>query len=222
MAGPTWVPVQFSLASVFGAVPRIDRYQRIYDYLNDQTAVDIELRAIDQATASKQSFEAFLSKMESQLGFSSDIKTILRDGTKEKVATALGAVSDGNKYVSNEGIIRETAFMQILSSRRPIVDLGVLADHGNMTHRVQWVMIGMWDRRTRALGLGDHLANLYQGLAGSNARAKKPVPVNEGKNLDRPLWDLIFDSFNFNATHPEYLHSQHVRNTMPGLFAKWS
>ena len=222
MAGPKWVPIQFSLASVFGAVPRIERYQRIYDYLNDRAAVDIELRAIDQATASKQSFEAFLSKRESQFGFSSDIKTILRDGTKEKIATALGSVSDGDKYVSNEGIIRETAFMQILSSKRPIVDLGVLSDHGNMTHRVQWVMIGMWDQRTRALGLGDHLADLYQGLASSNARAKQPVPVNEGKNLERPLWDLIFDSFNFNATHPEYLHFQYVRNTMPGLFDKWN
>ena len=106
MAGPTWVPIQFGLSSVFGAVPRIERYQLIYDYLNDQAAVDIELRAIDQATVSKQSFEAFLSKMESQLGFSSDIKTILRDGTKEKIATALGTVSDGDN-VSVEGHSRD-------------------------------------------------------------------------------------------------------------------
>lgn len=129
--------------------------------------------------------------------------------------------SDGDKYVSNEGLIRETAFMQILSSKRPIVDLGVLADHGTMTHRVQWVMIGMWDKRTQKLGMHEFLAELYQGLAGSGARARRPVPINEGANLDRPLWDLLFDSFNFNATHPEFLHSRFAHDNMPGLYAKW-
>jgi hypothetical protein len=44
--------------------------------------------------------------------------------------------------------------------------------------------------------------------------------VNEGKSIDRPLWDLIFDSFNFNATHPEYLHFQYARSKMSGLFDK--
>jgi len=221
MAGPNWVPVPFNLGSVFGAVPKIERYQRIYDFLNDQSAVEFELRAIDQATTSKQSFEGFLSKWEKQLGFSAELKTILRDGTKEKIATAFGTTSDGDKYVSNEGLIRETAFMQILSSKRPIVDLGVLADHGTLTHRVQWVMIGMWDQRTRALGVGEFLAELYQGMAGSGARKKQSVPANAGANVDRPLWDLMFDSFNANATHPEFLHFQFVQATMPGLFAKW-
>jgi hypothetical protein len=221
MAGPNWIPVPFNLASAFGSVPKIERYQRIYDFLNDQSAVERELRAIDQATSGKQSFQSFLTRWEHQLGFSAEIRTILKDGTKEKIATHFGTVSDGEKYVSNEGLIRETAFMQILSSKRPMVDLGVLEDHGTLTHRVQWVMIGMWDQRTRALGVGEFLAEYYQGLASGRARENHPVPVNGGANRAAPLWDLMFDSFNGNATYPEFLHFQFVRNTMPGLYAKW-
>jgi hypothetical protein len=187
MAGPNWIPVPFNLGSVFGAVPKIERYQRIYDFLNDQGAVERELQAIDQATVGKQSFERFLSKWENQLGFSAELKTILRDGTKEKVAAAFGTMSDGDKYVSNEGLIRETAFMQILSSKQPIVDLGVLEDHGTLTHRVQWVMIGMWDQRTRALGTGEFLAQLYQGLAGAVAQETARAGQRECEPQSSPL-----------------------------------
>jgi hypothetical protein len=35
------------------------------------------------------------------------------------------------------------------------------------------------------------------------------------------MWDLMFDSFNSNATHPEYLHNQFVRSTIPSLLDKW-
>jgi len=221
MAGPSWTPVPFNLNSAFGAVPRIDRYQRIYDFLNDRAAVERELQAIDQATTSKASFRAFLERWEKQLGFSADVKTILRAGTKDKIAAMFGTVSDGTKYADNEDLIGETAFMQILAGKRPMVDLGVLQDHGTLTHRVQWVMIGMWDQRTRSLGVGEFLAELYRGMAGGNARRQQMVPADEGKLKPRNLWDLMFDSFNYNATHPEYLHNQFVRGTMPGLFDKW-
>jgi Family of unknown function (DUF5636) len=221
MAGPTWTPMPFNLGSVFGAVPKIDRYQRIYDFLNDRAAVETELRAIDQATTTRPSFRAYLERWEKSLGFSADVKTIHRGGTKDKIAALLGTKSDGNKYVDNEDLIGETAFLQILASKRPMVDLGVQPDHGTLTHRVQWVMIGMWDQHTRRLGVGEYLADLYQGMASGNARIARPVPVVGGKTEQRNLWDTMFDSFNQNATHPEYLHYQFVRTSMPRLFDKW-
>jgi len=221
MAGSTWTPVAFNLSTAFGAVPKIDRYQRIYDFLNDRGSVERELLALDQGTSSKASFRTFLERWERQLGFSADVKTILRAGTKDRIAAALGTTSDGKKYADNEDLIGEPAFMQILASRRPMIDLGVLQDHGTLTHRAQWVLIGMWDQRTRGLGIGEYLADLYQGMANPNARRKQMVPADEGKLVSRNLWDLMFDSFNLNATHPEYLHNQFVRGTMPGLFDKW-
>jgi hypothetical protein len=220
MVGGNWTPVPFNLGSAFGAVPWIQRYQRIYDFLNDRSAVERELQAIDQATTNKPSFRAFLEKCEKRLGFAAEVKTILKFGTKEKIAAALGTTSDDNKYVDNEDLIGEAAFMQILLSKRPMVDLGVQQDHGTLTHRVQWVMIGMWDQRTRSLGAGEFLAQLYQGMASANARKKQLVPADGGKNAARNLWDLMFDSFNSNATHPEYLHNQFVRSTIPSLFDK--
>ncbi len=221
MSSPTWTPVPFKLNTVFDAVLRIDRYQRIYDFLNNRLEVEHALQAIDQATTSRRSFRAFLEKWERQLGFAADVKTILKSGTKERIAAALGTTSDGAKYADNEDLIGEPAFMQILSCKRPMVDLGVLQDHGTLTHRVQWVMIGMWDQRTKRLGAGEYLAGLYQGMANANARKPQSVPADEGQFKPRNLWDLLFDSFNFNATHPEYLHNRFVRDTMPGLFDKW-
>jgi hypothetical protein len=221
MAGQKWTVVPFNLASAFGAIPRVDRYQRVYDFLNDRNAVAQELRAIDQATSSKQSFRGFLERWERQFGFAADVKTILRSGTKDKIAAHFGTVSDGTKYVDNEDLIGETAFLQILASKRPMIDLGVQQDHGTLTHRVQWVMVGMWDQRTRSLGVGERLAEMYQGMSSSNARQKHMVPANEGKRVERNLWDLMFDSFNYNGTHPEFLHNQFVRDTIPSLFDKW-
>ncbi len=221
MPEPQWHTLPLNLGRAFPTVPRIDRYQRIYDYLTNRDEVMLELSAIDAATSSRQTFLAFLERCERELGFSSDVKTIHALGHKENVAKLFSTVPDRVNYVDNENLIGETAFMQILSAKRPMVDIGAGSEHGLLTHRVQWVMIGMWDRRTRSLGVGEYLVQLYQGLANPNARKKAKVRVVDGPDEPRNLWDIVVDSFNKNATHPEYLHDRFVRNVFPGLYAKW-
>ena len=221
MPEPQWHTLPINLTLAFPTVPRIERYQRIYDYLNTRDEVMLELSAIDAATSSKQTFRAFLERWERQLGFSADVKTIHGIGTKEKIAKHFNTVPDRINYVDNENIVGEAAFMQILSAKRPMVDIGAGSEHGLLTHRVQWVMIGMWDRRTRSLGVGEYLAQLYQGMANPNARATQLVRVVDGPNERRNLWDIVVDSFNKNATHPEYLHDRFVKNVFPSLYDKW-
>lgn len=221
MPEPPWRTLPLSLTVAFPTVPRIEQYQRIYDFLNNRDEVLHELRAIDAATTSRQAFRAFLERWERDLGFSSDVKTIHGIGTKAKIAQHLQTVPDTITYVDNESLIGEVAFMQILSAKRPMVDIGAGSEHGLLTHRVQWVMVGMWDRRTRSLGAGEYLAQLYQGMANPNARKKPVVRVVDGPDEGRNLWDIVVDSFNKNATHPEYLHDRFVRNVLPSLYDKW-
>ena len=221
MPEPQWHPLPINLTLAFPTVPRVDRYQRIYDYLTNRDEVMIELSAIDAATSSKQTFRAFLERWERQLGFSSDVKTIHGIGTKEKIAKLFNTVPDRINYVDNENIIGEAAFMQILSAKRPMVDIGAGPEHGLLTHRVQWVMIGMWDRRTGSLGMGEYLVQLYQGMANPNARRTPKVRVVDGRDEEKNLWDTVIDTFNKNGTHPEYLHDRFVRNVFPALHARW-
>lgn len=221
MPEPQWHTLPVNLTLTFPTVPRVERYQRIYNYLNNRDEVMLELSAIDAATTSKQTFRAFLETWERQLGFSSDVKTIHGLGTKAKIAKHFNTVPDRIGYVDNEDLIGEGAFMQILSAKRPMVDIGAGSEHGLLTHRVQWVMIGMWDQRTRSLGVGEYLVQLYQGMANPNARKRATVRVVDGPDEPRNLWDIVVDSFNKNATHPEYLHDRFVRNVFPGLYARW-
>jgi hypothetical protein len=193
MADPWGVDIEVNL-SRFGAVPNLDWYRQIYNFLSDEARVSAALQQLAAAANATHvvPFLRHLAAVEAANGFSTDVAW-LKD-------FQLGPV-----------------FQAIVAARRPLLDLGLQPTHGALTHRIQWAMVAM--NFSAALPAGLTVADLYVGLTHINASQPKiasdvSVPFDGGL---LSLWDVLVDAPYLdlevadqykrvrNARSPEYL-----------------
>ena len=191
-------------------------YTAIHEFLGAEALVQREIARLDQETAGADNagFQAHLARIEARFGFSATPAVItLRDD-----------------------LIKASRFWLYLMNRQPIIDYGAgEQDHGVLIHRVQWALVCLWHERTGRLG-GPlaFVAELYQNLGGSNARAmtdRTRQRLAAGARLDTgaqgvgaiflSLWDNLVDGSMplANATVPEHFR-RYIDYRYPALYAR--
>jgi hypothetical protein len=196
MSGQLWDSGKVDIKAIYPFVPYREKYEFIQDFLTDEQLVRKYLLLMDQRTSSKTDFYALLTEHEHRYGFYPQVASILQ----------------------RQGGIPSDMFLGYVRTRRPIMDYGAGHGHGWLTHRVQWVMIGLWNDEFKRLGDPHVIADLYSLLASPGARR----PQNSADAPFRDLWDDLVDGLaRNNATQPEFLHWEYVKANFGGLFAKW-
>lgn len=197
-----WDPGEVITLQNFPALLHRDRYLRIYEFLRDKTLVNDGIAALQAATAGmgQPGFRQYLHREERRFGFSP--------------APALIA--------GQAGLVKGSTFWTYLFRRQPMIDIGAGdQDHGVLTHRVQWVLIGQWNERAGLpLGPANIIGELYGNLGAGNARvltAEGRALIDGGGTIDTgtqsgaraitAVWDALVDGGwpRQNATVPEYL-----------------
>jgi hypothetical protein len=90
-------------------------------------------------------------------------------------------------------LVEPDFFMVHVRAKKPLFDFGAGAEHGALTHRIQWVMI----------------AQLFPGNPTAGEVYSSFANVNAYKLTKPSLWDVVLDGDTPidapNATSPEYL-----------------
>lgn len=174
-----------------------DCYSKIHGFLREEQSVRTALEALQTATQGMDGrrFQAYLAAEEQRFGFS----------------RTLGVIPEGD-------LISPNAFWDYLMRGEPLVDLSASdrGGHGVLTHRVQWVLIGQWNRHAAALRTP--IPTLYKNLADPKARALKGMGKS-GPVFDS-VWDELFDSEEWNATSPEQSFG-YAKRHYPNLRSRW-
>jgi hypothetical protein len=178
--------VNYSLVIRASNLQYKDQFIQIHDFLADETAVNQGLAALGvHATTTLDAFSTALAQIERRGGFAAE--TIRLDAELDT-----------------------QAFLDVLKSKRPILDIGVLAAHGALTHRMQWAMItnrffGTWGSVVPAelyAYCGNQLTLSIQpdGLFG--VVFDSPSYFRPGGLKDVQKWKPLYCS---NGKSPEYL-----------------
>jgi hypothetical protein len=189
-----WQGPQSDITGAFKSLTTSYRedYEAIYALLTDEDAtgqaVDRLADALD--LGSIESFQKTLRELEIQYDFTAEVKN-----TKKEYAPDV--------------------FLGYVHTGRPINDVTFLnKKHGSSTHRVQWMMIALWNAKAQVLQ--NAVADLYKGLGASSAQGGS----GNGMYVASPyLWDRLVDSeFRTNGTSPEYLHDTFIKNRNDKLY----
>jgi hypothetical protein len=210
----TFLPWQADTPSPIARFPgliRAEAYAAIHRFLTTERLVRQALDRVAAANAGAgfAAFRQWMATEEARLGFSPEIVTI----------------------ETGDRLVKASQFWLWLFHRKPLNDLGAGEFHGASTHRLQWLLIGLWNDATGALGSPRAVAELYAGLAHGNARLLKAEWVTKlAQNLpsavidtgrDNPfhsVWDGIIDGPHVaNATSPEYLCANFLATQYPAL-----
>lgn len=180
---------------------KVEKYLALQAFLQNEKQVRDVLAVLDAETSaitSADGFRTYLATQEASLGFNADVVTV-------------------------QGIVSADTFLGYVNAKRPIYDIGagINSKHGALTHRAQWIMIGIFDREARYFADGtDTIADLYKGLASQGAR----------KGTTGALWNDLLDNtrdgaypdYNGTASQPEYLHSTLVEKDFARLRKIWT
>src|SRR5262245_47336413 len=163
---------------------------------------------------------------ESQKGWCETILRFLCD--EQRVVAGLKRLAANPAIVSADGFLRDLAvreraagfdshiirlddlveadfFMNHVRAKRPLFDFGAGAEHGALTHRIQWAMI----------------AHLFPGSPTPGEVYASFAQVNAYKLSTPALWDVVFDGDDPisapNGTSPEYLMRYMQHSSDPDL-----
>ncbi|WP_426957818.1 LirA/MavJ family T4SS effector [Muricoccus radiodurans] len=193
-----------------------DRYHRIHEFLRDERSVRDGLLRLEQATTgmSQAAFRDYLTAEEVRFGFSPHPVTI----------------------TVKDDLVKASKFWLFLIKRQGMIDLGAGdADHGVLSHRVQWTLVGQWNERAHhRLGPTKFIGELYGNLGAANARlltdnARQRMAagwkLNTGAEkvgrLFESVWDDVFDASypSDDGTRPEYLRG-YIQARHSALYAR--
>jgi hypothetical protein len=202
-----WTKAPINFRKRYPALPDWLMFAKAYDFLADEMAVTSILAGIDADTAgmSRNAFYyEFLAREEAYYRFSSEVVVVR----------------------AKQYLLPADVFLSHVEAGRPMTDVGAWRMHGFLTHRVQWVMIGRWNKAGRPLGEDKNVGELYRRLASPAARTRACTGA-DGKTIgeNNDLWDDLLDAnMNLvrNATSPEFLHDEFARDKFPALFKRWS
>lgn len=157
-------------------------YEAILRFLCDETRVVAGLKQLlaDPGTASVNGFLRYLAAREAAAGFNSQV-------------------------IRLNDLVEPDFFMHHVRAKRPLFDFGAGAEHGALTHRIQWVMVAELFPGTPTAG------DVYASFARMNAyKLSKPS-----------MWDVVLDGDSPieapNATSPEYLMRYMQHSSDPDL-----
>jgi Family of unknown function (DUF5636) len=169
-----------NITSKWGAVANLEWYQRIYDFLCDESEVSAHLEQLASrshaASSGPTAIQKYLRKyIEKKNGFTGEVARL-------------------------ENLLTGDEFMKVIQAKRPILDLGVAPIHGALTHRIQWALCAMKfaPRLSGTLTMGD----LYAGLAHLTARTGGSLWDDL---VDHPPPSGSKAKWVYNAREPEFL-----------------
>ncbi len=208
-----WQPAAGNPLADFPGLVGAEAYRAIHGFLTNEAEVRAALARIQAAVpgGAPDAVMRYLAAQEARLGFNPQLVTIM----------------------PRDRLVKASLFWTWLQARRPIHDLGAGEYHGAGTHRLQWVLVGLWNDGAGRLGPATSVADLYRNLAHANARRMRPEvaeqvrtntlaqPIDTGRsNPFVSAWDALFDGpFVANATSPEYLCGTFVATQFPLLHA---
>ncbi len=187
-----------NLMASWGGLASLDKMLVIQGFLMNEKEVRNALTTLDartKAITKPDAFRAYLAQREAALGFSSEV-------------------------VAAEGWLPPSVFLSHIQAKKPIYDIGAGKNHGWVTHRVQWILIGIFDEEARFLAdANTTIADLYADIGSGQARD----PQNSSRNLWNDLLDRGGEEPNQsgNGCSPEHLHNQLARLDYPRLHAIW-
>jgi hypothetical protein len=189
------------IARNWSIIPQyLDYYVKAYDVLTDEETVSGKLVEIAKSGTTLEGIKAELRRIERANGFVDCVITLT-------------------------GLAYPDVFMGHIRSKKPIQDLGAGANHGSLTHRIQWAILAKALKLSSSVSIGD----LYAGLAVPSAYVNPPRGKSFWEELvDSPflatkLSDLVDLSTHerkikakwvYNARSPEFLmlYMQHHRD----------